>query len=48
MRIAFDAMAARQSDRMSSRLAEPVPAVDGHGNHRALRGGVLLFGMSDF
>lgn len=48
MHVTFDAMAARQCDRWSRRLAEAMLAVDRHSDHRALGGGVLPCGMSDF
>jgi len=48
MRVTLDAMAARQCDRWSRRLAEAMLAVDRHSDHRALGGGVLPCGMSDF
>jgi hypothetical protein len=48
MRIALDAMAARQSDGKPRSLAEAMLAVDRHGDYRALREGVLVCRMSDF
>jgi hypothetical protein len=48
MRIAFDAMAAPQSDGKPRRLAEAMLAVDRDGDHRTVRGGVLQFRMPDF
>lgn len=47
MRIAFDAMAARQCNRYSRDLAEAMSAIDAHGDHGAIRDGIL-FGKSDF